>query len=248
MPSFITNFMVAFKTLAKMLGINYQLLQANVPVFLPSSGSIGNNGALTLNTALDATYANCYLYLPANAIEAGSAAGKYFVQMSSTTVGTIFNNTYTSGKPTIPASPTAFVTTGPGAYTQTTATDIALLSTTLPGGALGENGSLIAYHHSVMSSSGNTKTMKMNIGTVDTNTTQLTTSGQTSSPFTFRNKGVVNRNVSNGGSGFTTGSASPTHTEIDTSGDLAVLLTARLQTATDYAGYVGAMLQINPGM
>ena len=136
-PGFITMFMVAHKTLAKMLGMNYQILQANVPVFVPSSGIMANNGAITLTTALDTTYANCYLYLPANAIEAGSAAGLYFAQMSSTTVGTVYNNTYTSGKHAIPSSPTAFVTTGPGAYTQTTGSDITLLLTTLSGGAIG---------------------------------------------------------------------------------------------------------------
>jgi hypothetical protein len=248
MPNFITSFMVAFKTLARMLGINYQLLQANVPVFLPSSGSIGNNGALTLTTALDNAYVNCYMYFPANAIAAGVAAGRYFVQMSSTTAGTIFNNTYTSGRPTIPSSPTAFVTTGPGAYTQTTATDITLLATTLPGGELGVNGSLFTFFQAVMNSSANTKTLKCNIGGTETNTSSLTTSGQSNTPFTFRNKGVANRNVSNIGAGFTTGSATPTHTALDTTGDLTVLYTARLQTATDYAGFVGLMAQINPGL
>jgi hypothetical protein len=227
----------------------YMLSQANVPVFLPSSGSIGNNGALTLSTALDLNaYANCYLYFPANAIEAGSAAGLYYTVMSSSTAGTIYNNTYTSGVPSIPASPTAFATTGPGAYTQTTATDITLLSFTLPGGALGANGSMFVFPLIAMSSSANTKTMKMNIGGTETNSTQQTTISQQSIPFTFRNKGVVNRNVSNVGSGFTTGSSSPTHTTIDTSASKTVLLTARLANAADYAGYLGVMLQINPSV
>jgi hypothetical protein len=112
-----------------------------LPVILPSSGSIGNNGALTLTTALITTFANCWMYFPANAISAGSAAGVYFVQMSSTTAGTIYNNTLTSGSPTIPASPTAFSTTGPGAYTQTTSA-VALVTLPILGGAMGANGAL----------------------------------------------------------------------------------------------------------
>ncbi len=104
------------------------LVSGGVPVYVPSSGSIANNGALTLTTALPLIYPNVYLYFPANAIAAGSAAGKYYCQMSSTTVGVIFNNTYVSGTPVVPTSPTAFVTTGPGAYTQTISTNITLIA------------------------------------------------------------------------------------------------------------------------
>lgn len=115
--------------------------QTGIPMILPSSGSIGNNGALSGITALPAVYDACYMYFPANAIVAGSVAGMYFVDMSSNTAGTIYNNVYTGGTPTIPASPTAFVTTGPGAYTQTTsATEV--LSYTVPANAMGVNGRL----------------------------------------------------------------------------------------------------------
>ncbi len=115
--------------------------QTGIPMILPSSGSIGNNGALTGITALPATYGACYMYFPANAIVTGSVAGMYFVDMSSNTAGTIYNNAYTGGTPTIPASPTAFVTTGPGAYTQTTSA-VEVLAYTVPAGAMGANGRL----------------------------------------------------------------------------------------------------------
>jgi hypothetical protein len=83
---------------------------------------MGNNGALTGITALTRTYPRCWMYFPAGAIAAGvPAAGTwYYVQMSSTTAGTVFNNTYTSGVPVVPSSPTAFSTTGPGAFTGVT--------------------------------------------------------------------------------------------------------------------------------
>lgn len=245
--SLIREFHIAHKTLAKLLGMNYQLLQTNVPVFLPSSGSIADNGALTLTTALDTTYANAYMYFPANAIAAGVAAGLYFVQMSSTTAGTIYNNTYTSGKQSIPSSPTAFVTTGPGAYTQTTASDITLLETTLPGGAMGANGSLVLYGHEVMSTSGNTKTTKLKIAGTEINAQGYGATLQSLTPRTFRNKGVVNRNISNATVGFgTSGAVGATHTTIDTSSNQTILITARLANAADYLGFVGAMIQIYP--
>lgn len=243
----ISDFQVAHKTLAKLLRIPYALLQANVPVILPSSGSIGDNGALTLTTALDSIYANSYMYFPANAIEAGSAAGLYFTQMSSTTVGTIYNNTYTSGKHTIPSSPTAFATTGPGAYTQTTGSDITLLSTTLPGGALGANGSFFIFPHDFMASSVSNKLFKAKVGGSTTNNQTLTTVLQASIPFTFRNKGVQNRNVANGATGFSTGAvSSPIHSTVDTSSDQTILITANLAAATDYLGMAGLLIQINP--
>jgi hypothetical protein len=118
--------------------------QWGIPVILPSSGSIGNNGALTLTTALPAIYASAWMYFPANAISAGSAAGTYYVQMSSTTVGTIYNNLLAAGTApsSVPSSPTAFSTTGPGAYTQTTSGVVSMFSVPIIGGAMGANGSL----------------------------------------------------------------------------------------------------------
>src|ERR1700693_852831 len=95
------------------------VIQNAIPMILPSSGTIGNNGALSALTALPTIYANAYLYFPAGAIVAGSLAGLYYCIMSSTTAGTIYNNTYdtTLGvMPTIPANPVPFVTPGPGAY------------------------------------------------------------------------------------------------------------------------------------
>lgn len=132
-------------------------------MILPSSGSVGNNGALTGITALPAVYDACYMYFPAGAISAGSVAGMYFVDMSSNTAGTIYNNIYTGGTPTIPASPTAFVTTGPGAYTQvTTATEV--LSYTVPAGAMGANGRLEIRGRMSFPNNANTKSMVATFG------------------------------------------------------------------------------------
>lgn len=115
--------------------VNIGGMQASI--YQPSSGSISNNGALTLTTGIPYTFSSgVYFYFPVNAIFAGSAAGLYYVIMSSATVGVVYNNTYTSGTPKFIASPTPFVTTGPGAYTQTTAADITLASYNLPANLL----------------------------------------------------------------------------------------------------------------
>lgn len=96
------------------------LFDCRIPFIMPSSGSMANNGAVTLSVALPAVFPESYVYFPANAIVAGSAAGWYFTVFSSTTVGSVKNNLYDPSlglAPTVPGSPTAFVTTGPGAFT-----------------------------------------------------------------------------------------------------------------------------------
>jgi hypothetical protein len=247
MPTLVTSFMAAHKTLAKLLKMPYGIGQGGVAVILPSSGSIGNNGALTLTTALPYIVDKCYMYFPANAIAAGVAAGLYYVEMSSTTAGIIYNNTYSSGSPTLP-SKTAFATTGPGAYTQTTGADLTLISTTLAGGAMGINGSLAFYPQGSIPNNANTKTLKVSIGGVVVSQLAQTTIIQENVPTTFRNRGAQNSNVSNGGGGgFSTSVAvAPTYSTIDTSSNQTVLLTARLANALDYLVLESGVITLSP--
>lgn len=140
------------------------LASGGCPIGIPSSGTMGNNGALSGLTALNQTYSEgIYLYFPANAIFAGSSAGLYFTVMSSTTAGTVYNNTYTSGIPYAPSSNTAFSTTGPGVYTQVN-TEITLLTIPIPGGLLGKNGQCIIEALYEYQNSAGTKTIRVKIG------------------------------------------------------------------------------------
>jgi hypothetical protein len=98
-----------------------------LPFVWAPTGSMGNNGAITLGTALDRTYSKCYMLFPAGAIASGvpAATAWYYVEMSSTTAGVAYNLVYTSGNPVIPgvngaAAKVAFATTGPGAFTGVT--------------------------------------------------------------------------------------------------------------------------------
>lgn len=143
--------------------VPYVAGRSAVPLIGVSSGSMGNNGALSGITALPLAYPNAYCYFPANAIVSGSAAGWYFTQFSGTQAGTVFNNTYTSGMPAIPASPTPFVTTGPGAFTGDTSTETALVLP-IAAGAMGNNGIIEFWLSFSATNSAGTKTLVPKFG------------------------------------------------------------------------------------
>lgn len=125
----------------QLVGGIVNLFQNSIPMGIPPSGIITvTTGVLTLGTALDNIYPSIYFWFPAGAWT-GSTAGMYYVVMSSTTVGTVYSNQYTGGVATIPSSPT-LVTTGAGAYVQTTGVYNAVLSYTMPAGVMGATGSI----------------------------------------------------------------------------------------------------------
>lgn len=229
-----------------------------IPVFLQSSGSIGNNGALTAITALPVTYPSIYLYFPVNAIAAGVAAGLYYCVMSSTTAGTIYNNVYDPSLgvlPTIPSSPTAFSTTGPGAYTQTTAADITLVGVTIPGGSMGASGVLdIISSWESATNNANAKTTKVKIGaTLIGLTPALASTITVRSHHLFSNRGSQSVNfygasssihgafINSGSTLVTTPSA------INMATDQILYFTMQLATATDGAGLNMMSVKINYG-
>lgn len=144
---------------------SFVLSKSTLPFIIAPTGTMANNGAITLGTAAPTIYSNAFIFLPAGAIAAGvpAAAAWLFCQMSSTTVGVVFNNTYTSGLPTIPSSPTAFVTTGPGAYTGVTSA-VQGPTITIPGGLLGINGILRSYVLWSTTNNVNVKTGTLSIG------------------------------------------------------------------------------------
>ncbi len=147
--------------------------QSNLPMVYLASAAVGNNGALTLTTALATAYANAYCYLPAAAIVGGSAAGWYYCTFSTTSAGTIFNNVYTNGTPTIPISPTPFVTTGPGAFVQTTASDIQAYQLTITANTLGARDS-IEVRAEVTQTDTTSNTFRLKFGSTTWRTLTLT--------------------------------------------------------------------------
>lgn len=104
------------------------------PVVLAPSGSVAANGALTLGTTLTQTFSGgCWMYFPSGAVYAGSAAGLYWVVMSSGTAGIIYD-TINNGYINRPSTVTPIAAAGPGAFTGVTGSAIDLCKFDVPDG------------------------------------------------------------------------------------------------------------------
>lgn len=138
-------------------------------VFLPTT-TYNNNGAATLGTALNTTYGGFWAVVPANSIAAGTPAATdiYWATASSTTAITLFNNRLADnldsvGGPTIPASPTPFVTTGAGSVAGVTA-QVTILTLALPAATMSATGILDFDNQWAFNSTATNRTVVMNFG------------------------------------------------------------------------------------
>ncbi len=95
-----------------------------------------------------------YFYLPATAPP--GVAGWYYCTVAFLANAVCYNNTYSSGNPTVPVSPTAFSGLTPGTFTQAV-TNLTGPSYTIPAGALGLNGAFDIQADYAFDTSGNTK-------------------------------------------------------------------------------------------
>lgn len=231
----------------------YVLARSAIPFVIVPTGSMANNGVITLGTALPGVYANAYVNLPANAIQAGSAAGWYFAQFSSTTVGVVFNNTYVApGVPAIPATPTAFVSTGPGAYTgvivQVTGPQVSI-----PAGALGPNGVLRLSSFWNVTGNTNSKTITQQVGGTNVHNLALNTAAQLGYTMirTIYARGVQTNQLmpavgeSGGGVGAQSGIADFLAVNLAVAQTFALLGT--LAVATDFIVMEAFIIEVLPG-
>ncbi|HEX3747575.1 MAG TPA: hypothetical protein VHW09_26755 [Bryobacteraceae bacterium] len=232
--------------------VTKQISQSGIPIILPSSGSIGNNGALTGLTALPQTFANCYMYFPANAIASGSTAGVYFVQMGSSSAGTIYNNPLSSGKPTIPASPTPFVTTGPGAYTQTTSSPISLLTIPIAAGALGNSGNIYLEASANVNNNSDSKFLLGTFGGTTFFQYQLTSQIWGGLLRRIQNTGSQSTQVTmsagntQSGTDFSLNGSASNYMTVNTANAQNLVLQLQINTATDFAIPSSYFVQIRP--
>ena len=214
------------------------VIGSNVPVGIAPSGTIAANGALTLGTALGKAYlGGIWLAFPAGAVFSGSAAGVYWCVMTTTTAGTVFNNTLAAGSvPVVPTSPVAVVDAGPGVYTGITTTMTNIAAFSVPGGSLGPNGQLrIATEFSYNTAVG-TKNYQIVFGGVGLATSSRTTTGGHDS-FTnrYRNLGLESRGSFNTASeSSSTASLANVNNTIDTSVPQSFSITLSVDTATNY--------------
>lgn len=213
------------------------LLLSTFPVGIAPSGSVGANGALTLGTALNVIYSGgIFLHFPAGAVFSGSAAGLYYCVMSTVLLGTVYNNVG-SGVPSAPASPTAIVDAGPGAYTAPTGADITLI--TAPAISAGVFGVAGGFKAEVIGSNNNSasgKITRFKLNSVNIGGATTSTSTNNSQSITFQNGGAANRNVvffQNFGASAIGQARSAT--TVDTSAAMTLVVTAQLATvATDF--------------
>lgn len=145
------------------------IIQGCVPIGIPSSGSVGANGALTLTTAFSSVLSPVYLFFPGGAVFSGSAAGFYYVEMSSTSIGTIYNNRYTAGKCDVPSVLTPIVAAGPGAYVQDTAAYKTSVNADITG-LLGKNGDCTFRGNFINNNSGLNKIVITSFGVTTVST------------------------------------------------------------------------------
>lgn len=228
------------------------LLQCGVPIGIAPTGTMAANGAVTLGTALQTTYsAGLWLYFPSGAVYSGSAAGFYWTVMSSTTLGTVYNNIYVPGTNSfdIPASPTAIVAAGPGAYTGVTS-EITALSVTVPGGLMGKNGCVKTANFFTHPNNANNKilTFKIN-GSVYSASTRTTSTASRESNL-FANSGREDRQqIGVGGVAFTDGTttvAGPNVASINTAVSVTLSWTLQTAVATDYAILNRMLVEVIP--
>ena len=217
------------------------VVTAAVPVIIPSSGTIATAGGVTLATALPTTYSGgAWMYFPATAFAGTGVAGLYWVVMSSTTVGTVYQNSYVpaaSFEPNIPTTVLAAVTGSNSSYTQTTAADIYLLRTTVPGGLMGASGEVMYKGLFATNNTANSKPVKITFGGTAVHTASLSSNLSTIIDKQTSNRGVTNRQVSNPLSALGHGSIasdSPIYLSIDTNSDFEITFTGQINTATDY--------------
>jgi hypothetical protein len=147
---------------------------ANSAIWLSNNPT---NGVAGYGTPLRRVVGNCFAQFPAGAISTGSAAGWYWTNWSSTTVGQIYNNGYSSGTPSVVASPTTFVTTGPGAFTQFASgtTFIQGPKATVAGNSFGLNGAIETAWFASGSGSSGTKLFSSFFGTAQVGQDNLNT-------------------------------------------------------------------------
>lgn len=235
-----TGTALAFET-PTALGLPQRLGQCGVPLVLCSSGTMGNNGALSGLTALPTTLSAAYVWLPAGAIQAASPAGWYYTVFSSATAGTVYQQTYSSGTPTIPGSPTPWVSTGPGAFTQTTGA-VTAWALSIPGGTLGVNGALRLGASWAYSNSANNKTMSAAYGAFTFQSSTQTTSTGLGVVSGFQNSGATGNQASM----LSPGNGTVLWGAIDSTAAQTLALTAQLANATDYIVLAGASAELLP--
>lgn len=218
------------------------LVQSGIPFILPSTGTMGASGALSGITAIPVAYPDCYMYFPATAFAAASAAGWYYTVMSSTTAGTVYANTYSNGTPTIPTNVVAIVGAG-SSYTQVT-TLIAGPQFPMTAGQMGPNGILHVTYTEANNNSAGAKTFSTVLGatSVVANTATTTIGKSTTQRVYNAGKAAKQWTVAD----TTTGAVATASSTEDTATALTVSLSLQVAVATDTVQFSAYSISLLP--
>lgn len=210
------------------------LAMGGIPTIIANTGTVATNGTITLGTALQLIYPQCWLYLPAGAV-VGGLAGWYYAIMSSTTVGVVYTNFQATMSQPLALGAAATLTVAVGsnsAYTGVT-TEVTMASAVIPAGLLGTVGAVIAEGNWAHNSSAGAKVAKIAFG----GSTVLSVSDTTTLGIDIRKK-IQNRAAASQviRVAVDTGAAqsvAPTLLSIDTAAEVTVALTGSIAVATD---------------
>lgn len=227
-------------TAPQVSGIEIVLAKWGVPVILGSSGTMGNNGAVSGMTALPKTYSGgAWMYFLANVITGSNAAGFYWFVGSSTTAGTVYNSTWDgTGIPTL-GTTTAFVSTGPGAYAGVATGEITAATITIPANALGPNGWLKGVFSVTNNTAAGNKIFRLRYsggaGTQIINET-VSTNATGYVAWEMMNTGVAGQqmHLARRGNATAMGMIGNVYTSVDSTASATAVLTLEKATATNH--------------
>jgi hypothetical protein len=219
------------------------IMGAGVPVIIPSNGTVATNGTITLSTALPTVYSDAWVWLPAGAV-VGGAAGLYYAEFSSTTVGQVFaiyaNPANYDFAPYDPANVLHVNAVGSNsAYTQTTASDLTLMRETIPANLIGPTGQVVIKLLISTPSNANAKTPKVVFGSTTIHNSAITTSLCTNIDKDLTNRGKLTRQLGTPltALGHGASATAAVYASEDTSSDVILTFTGQLAVATDYMVY-----------
>lgn len=143
-----TDFAEAFSTTPKTvlsIGTPFAILTGNgstIGIFFTNSAGAFTLTAGVILTNLWNLLKGCWIYLPANFGGSTYSAGWYWAVFSSDTDGILYTDTYVSGIPIRPVSPTPFPVDLTGWQISTTSEITGPTGFVLPGGSMGPSGNI----------------------------------------------------------------------------------------------------------
>lgn len=209
---------------------------SGLPFVMPSNGTISNtSGGVTVGTAFDYIIGPSYTYFPSGALFASSPAGWYYTLWTAATIGTVYANTYTNGAPKIPSTPTPLVTVA-GAYTQVTGLDVIGPNVVVPGGAMGDNGSIEWQRVVNNNNSAGSKGYPTFFGGTNVQGLNQTTNPKEAGAGSIKNRGRKTAQISANAAHGDSGNASTLNkSTVDTAQNQILAMGINLAVATDYA-------------